>query len=90
VPVKGAWYTCVAVCFICFFLDLEELSMIINLGNLLNSAFINAAAIAIRFRDPNQDQIHVIRGKNEIYVWGFTLLSFMLAMSNGWELNAYI
>ena len=50
IPKKGAWYTCVFVCVVCFFLDLEKLSKIISLGNLLNYSFVNAGVIALRFR----------------------------------------
>ena len=55
VPVKGAWITCIFVCIVCFFLNLEELSKIISLGNLLNYSFVNAGVIALRFRDPTPD-----------------------------------
>ena len=65
--------------------------MIINLGNLLNSAFINAGAIAMRFRSPQDiEQLHVARGKNERYVWVFTLIAFLFSMSTGWISNVYI
>lgn len=40
VPVKGAWYTCVFVCLVCFFLNLEELSKVISLGDLLNNSVV--------------------------------------------------
>ncbi len=56
VPVKGAWYSCIFVSLVCFFLDLEELSKIISLSNLINYSFVNAGVIALRFR-PQQDEV---------------------------------
>ena len=52
VPVKGAWITCFFVCLVCFFLNLEDLANIISLGNLISYSFVNAGAIALRFRGP--------------------------------------
>jgi amino acid transporter len=55
VCVKGAWLTCVFVCIISFFLNLEELTKIISLGILLNYSFVNAGVMALRFRSPNPE-----------------------------------
>ena len=56
VPVKGSWYTCVFLCIICFFLDLDQLSKVISLGNLLSYSFVNACVLALRFRRGENDQ----------------------------------
>ena len=55
VPKKGAWIMCVAVCIICFFLDLEAMTIIISLGNLLSYSLVNLAVIVLRMRDPGRD-----------------------------------
>jgi len=67
----------------CFFLNLEELSKIISLGNLLNFSFVNAGCIALRFREPQQHSFLVKKSSKEIYAWIYTFLAFLSAMSIG-------
>ena len=85
VPVKGAWISCFFVSFVCFFLDLEELSKIISLGNLLSYSVVNAGAIALRFREPETASLEVSRSKPEIFAWLYILFAFLFSMSVGYS-----
>lgn len=84
VPVKGAWYTCIFVSLVCFFLDLEQLSKIISLSNLISYSFVNAGVIALRFRPKQDEVIEVSRGRHEKYAWLFLVLAFITTMSSTW------
>jgi amino acid transporter len=83
VPVKGAWITCFFVCLVCFFLNLEDLANIISLGNLISYSFVNAGAIAMRFRGPENHGLEVTRSKEEVYMWIFIVIAFLWSMSVG-------
>lgn len=81
IPVKGSWLTCIAVCAVCFFLNLEELSKIISLGNLLNFSFVNAGVIALRFRPPQSANSPIETSSNERFAWLFTIVAFVFSQS---------
>ena len=87
VPKKGAWYSCIFICAVSFFLDIEALTLIISLGNLLNYSFVNAGVIALRFRPLSDGEGEIMRHKNERYAWFYLVISFLFAMSmsNGWD-----
>jgi APA family basic amino acid/polyamine antiporter len=51
VPVKGGWIICFFICLVSFFLDLEAITKIISVGNLMTYTVVNMAVIALRFRD---------------------------------------
>ncbi len=50
VPVKGAWVSCIAVCALAFFMDIEELTFLISIENLLTYSLVNGGVLAMRFR----------------------------------------
>ena len=50
IPIKGAWISCFVICFLSFVLNLEELTFMISLENLLTFSFIDAGVIALRYR----------------------------------------
>ncbi len=63
----------------------------------MNLSFINAGAIALRFR--NQDSeisndsaslLNIKRGSNEIYAWLYLILAFATAMSSGLNFSSII
>eukprot|EP00347_Sterkiella_histriomuscorum_P001735 403370887 len=81
---KGTIYICIFVSLICFFLNLEEISKVISLGNLLSYSIVNISAIVLRQRDPNNTQS---RKENEVFSWAYLISTFMLSLSltNGWS-----
>jgi APA family basic amino acid/polyamine antiporter len=89
VPIKGAWISCIAMSFISFFLDLEQLTKLISIGNLTIYSFVCAGVIALRFR--GEDSVGK-RVKNEKYAWYYFVSAFCFALSLGyrWPMMAQI
>jgi len=50
VPVVGQWWVCLFASLISFFLNLEQLTKLVSLGNLMTYAFVDAGVIALRLR----------------------------------------
>ena len=51
VPVKGSWVSCIFVCLAAIFLNVEELTFVISIENLVTYSFVNAGLLALRFRE---------------------------------------
>lgn len=51
VPVKGSWLASIPVCFICFFLNLDEVIKLGNICTLLLFAYISIVYMKLRLRD---------------------------------------
>ena len=72
IPVAGAWLVTIPIGLLAFFLDLEQITKIISIGNLLMYNFVSGCGIALRLRDyPLQ------RSPNELWVWAFLTVSFV-------------
>ena len=85
VPVKGAWVSCIAVCLLTSLLDIEELTFLISVENLLTYSLVNAGVLAMRFRKDSD-----VRDWNERYVWAFMLSSFLFSLSWGYGWHIYV
>ena len=59
-----------------FFLDLEAITFVVSLSNLLVFSFMSACGIALRFRDEVAKEAY---SSKEIIVWIYFLLSFGVA-----------
>ena len=77
-PSKGAWIVCAIASFLAFFLDLEQLTRIVSIGNLLTYGFVTACGIALRLRQPETQSS--VRSTSEIYVWIYVASAFITAM----------
>ncbi len=53
VPVKGTMICWVFLSIISFFLNLEELTKVVSLGNLMTYACVDAGVIALRLKPEN-------------------------------------
>jgi hypothetical protein len=64
----------------------------VSLGNLISYAFVNAAAVNLRFRSPQKGhrKKRVIRSPNEKYAWYYLASSFLFAISYGQEAHFII
>ncbi len=51
VPVKGSWITSFLVIVLSVLLDVEELTFILSVENLLTYSLVNAGVLCLRFRD---------------------------------------
>ena len=80
VPVKGSWISCVIVIFLSVLLDVEQLTFVLSVENLLTYSFVNAGILALRFRQ-NPSERH----KNEWWVWSYTLVAFLFSLSWGYS-----
>ena len=90
VPAKGAWIACFFISIVCYFLDLETITLVVSLGNLVSYSFVNAAVIALRFRNPFNFSNHIKPSPNEKYPWIYLVFSFLFAMSIGLEWNEWL
>ena len=61
-----------------FLLDLEQLTRIVSIGNLITYGFVTACGIALRFRQPKTQS--GVRSPNEIYMWMYVVSAFITAM----------
>ena len=84
IPVKGSWLVTIPIGLLAFFLDLEQITKIISLGNLLTYSFVSGCGIALRLRDVNS------QSSNEMWVWNFTLASFCAVMSYSNQFSGYL
>lgn len=80
VPKKGAWIMCVVVCFICFFLDLEAMTTIISLGNLLSYSLVNLVVVVLRMRKPNVEG-EPNYSSDEKYAWAYFVSAFAFTIA---------
>ena len=48
---KGAWVVLAIISFPAFFLNLEQITKVISVGNLMNYSFVSACGVALRFRE---------------------------------------
>jgi amino acid transporter len=80
VPVRGSWISCAAVIVIATFLDVEELTFILSIENLLTYSFVNAGLLALRLRGPSKE-----RNSNEWWAWGYMILAFVFSLSWGYQ-----
>lgn len=85
VPTKGAWVSCVAICLLSVFLDVEELTFIISVENLFTFSITNCGLIALRYRDKPEE-----RHPNEIWAWVFMLVAFVFSISWGYRWHPYV
>lgn len=51
VPVRGSWITSIIVIVLSVLLDIEELTFILSVENLLTYSFVNAGVLCLRFRE---------------------------------------
>ena len=75
---KGAWLVFFAMSFPAFFLNLEQITKVISVGNLMNYSFVSACGIALRFRQ--RDTQTTVRSDNEKFVWLFLASSLIFAV----------
>lgn len=80
VPAKGAWITCLFMGIVSFFLNLEELTFLVSIGNLITYAIVHAAVMVLRFRESGS----VERTKPEKFVWFYMVFAFFFALSFGY------
>jgi APA family basic amino acid/polyamine antiporter len=80
VPIKGAWVSCIAICLLSIFLDVEELTFIISIENLFTFSITNCGLIALRFRDDQS-----VRHPNEKWAWYFMMMAFAFSISWGYQ-----
>mmetsp|Transcript_14611 Transcript_14611/g.14237 ORF Transcript_14611/g.14237 Transcript_14611/m.14237 type:complete len:471 (-) Transcript_14611:20-1432(-) len=90
VPKKGAWIACFFISVVCYFLDLETITLVVSLGNLISYSFVNTAVIALRFRSPFNFTTHIKPSPNEKYPWIYLVLAFLFAMSIGLMWNEWL
>jgi len=64
--------------FVVFFLDLEQITKLVSLTNLISYSIVNGAVISLRFREPSQaDEVTLERSSNEKWVWSYMFLAFL-------------
>lgn len=83
IPVKGSWLVTIPIGLLAFFLDLEQITKIISMGNLLTYSFVSGCGIALRFRESNQTS------ENEKWVWAFLFSSFFAVISTAKEISPF-
>jgi basic amino acid/polyamine antiporter, APA family len=85
VPVRGAWISCLAVVLFSIFLDVEELTFILSIENLLTYSIVNAGLLALRFREDPE-----VRHPNEWWAWVYLGIAFVFSISWGYQWPWYI
>lgn len=84
VPIKGAWISCFCICLISFFLDLEALTKLICIGNLINYAVVNMAVIALRFRGEECQKAGLRAWHKERIAWLYFVMALLFSLSFGY------
>ena len=69
---------CAIASLLAFLLDLEQLTRIVSIGNLITYGFVTACGISLRFRQPETQSS--VRSPNEIYMWIYVVSAFITAM----------
>ena len=69
------------MCFVSFFLDLEALTKLVAVGNLMTYAFVHSAVIALRFRPSGSTE----RLSSEKWAWGYFVIAFLFSLSIGYS-----
>lgn len=89
VAVYSIWIVCGLISIPAFFLNLEQITKVISVGNLMNYSFVSACGVALRFRD--RDTQTTVRAPKEIYVWLYLASSFILSVVilNSKSINAF-
>jgi len=76
IPVAGAWLVTIPIGLLAFMLDLEQITKIISMGNLLMYSFVTGCGIALRFR---KQTAPTVRTPEENWVWLFLVVAFFAA-----------
>lgn len=80
VPIKGSWITSIIVIVLSVLLDIEELTFILSVENLLTYSFVSAGVLCLRFRETP-----AVRNKNEWWVWLYVGVAFLFSLSYGYQ-----
>ena len=78
VAVKSVWVVFAIMSVPAFLLNLEQITKVISVGNLMNYSFVQSCGIALRFRDRETQTTE--RSDKESYVWCYLISSFILAI----------
>lgn len=67
-------------------MDLEHIAKVVSLGNLISYSFVNAAVIALRYRQPPRNG-HYVKAANEKYAWLYLVSAFVFSLSFGYGID---
>ena len=85
VPTWNIYIHCIILGLISFFADLEQLSRVISLGNLLSYSVINGSCIALRHVKGDEE-----RSDMDGFVWLFIFAAVVFGLGMGFHPPIYI